>query len=164
MLLNALMRTPVGVVQQVGFILMLLVSILETSLPVGGTPRPASTMGRAAGKAASANAVEENEDRERAAKIITFAKAKRAKGNRFIGDGVKAGAQNAKAQALRRWAVKRNQKVKQLLRLLQGGTTDVGMDDALLIQYHAEGIKPREAGKVKKMPAARAIREAFSRR
>lgn len=164
MLLNALMRTPVGVVRQVGFVLMLLVSILEANLPADGAPPPASTTGRAAGAVARGNAVAANEDRERAVKIVAFAKAKKARGNRFMGEGGKTvakGTQNVKVQTLRRWAVKRNQKLKQLLQLLHA-TTAIGADDALLLQYHAGGIELREAGKVKNVPAARENREVFS--
>ena len=47
-LLNALMRTPVGVVQQVGFLFMLLVAAVEASLPdCSALPTP-SIAGRAA--------------------------------------------------------------------------------------------------------------------
>ena len=70
------------------------------------------------------------------------------------GKTVAKGTQNAKMQTLQRWAVKRNQKLKQLLQLLHS-TTGIGPDDALLLQFHAGAIDPREAGKVKNMPAAR---------
>ena len=163
-LLNALMRTPVGIVQQVGFVLMLFVSVLEASLPAGGAPPAASIADRAAATAVRSNTVVTTDERNRAAKIVAFAEAKRTRGDRFMrkeGEAVEKRAKKVKAEAVRRWVVRRNQKVQQLLRLLDA-TTEIGVDEALLVEYHAGGIEPREAGKVKSTPVTRENRDVFS--
>ena len=150
------MHTPVGAVQQVGFLLVLFVSVVEASLPTIDAPAAASITGRPALTAADGSIVVTKEGSERATKIVAAAKARRARGNRLAGAGGKArpkDAPNVKMENLRRWAARRNQKVQRLLRLLQQ-TKEIGIDDALLIRHHAEGIVPREAGKVKNIPAA----------
>ncbi|CAM9321608.1 unnamed protein product, partial [Laminaria digitata] len=87
------MHTPVDVVQQVGFLLMLLVAMVEASLPAGGAPSSAaSTVGRAATTLARGSAAVTKEERERATKIVSCAKVKQARGKRLMGEGGKATA------------------------------------------------------------------------
>lgn len=157
-LFNALMHAPVDVVQQVGFLLMLLVAVVEASLPAGGAPSSAgSTAGRAAATSAREKFVVTKEEKEWATKIVSFEKMKQARRNYLKGEGGNATAKQALnvkvVKTLRRWAVRSKQAVPRLLRLFQE-TAVIGVGDALLLQYHAEGIKPREAGKVKNMPTS----------
>ena len=156
-LLNALMRTPVGVVQQVGFLFMLLVAAVEASLPdCSALPTP-SIAGRAARTGARrCNVVVTNEEKKWTEQIIAFAKVTRARGDRLMGEGgnVKIrlrGVPNVNVETIRRWAVRSNQKVPNILRLLQS-TTEIGIDDALLMQYHAARLSPRDVGKVNEEP------------
>lgn len=157
-LLNALMRTPVGVVQQVGFLLMLFVALVEANPPDSSAPPcTASVAGSASATAAYRHIGVTTDEREWSAKLIAFAKVKRAKGEHLMGKegNVKIrpeGVPNVKVETLRRWAARRNKKVQPLLRLLEA-TTDIGIDNALLVQYHAEDIKLHEAGKVIEEPS-----------
>ena len=151
-LLNALMRTPVGVVQQVGFLLMLFVALVEASLPDTSAPPTASIAVRDADATAHDHVAITTDEKEWSAKLIAFAKVKQARGERLMGKGgtVKVrpkGVPNVKVETLRRWAVRRNKKMPSLLRLLQA-TPQFGTENALLVQYHAGGISRREAGKV----------------
>lgn len=156
-LLNPLMRTPVGVVQQVGFLLMLFVALVESSLPDSSAPRAASTVLRAAvvTGARRGNVAVTDEEKEWAIEVVAFARSKRTKGGRLVQEAGDAKARfkgvptNVTVESLRRWAVRSNRKVPSLLRLLQE-TPEIGIDDALLVQHHAEKISPREAGKVNK--------------
>ena len=151
-LLNALKHTPVGVLQQVGFLLVLVVSVVEASLPTGDAPAAVSIAGRAAGVAAHGDLVVTKDEQDRAVKVLAVAKAKWAKVNDLVGGGALKGVPAIKMETLRRWAVRRNRGVPRLLRLLQA-TADIGMDDALLVQHYAAEISPHEAGKVKNIPA-----------
>ena len=151
-LLNALMRTPVGVVQQVGFLLMLFVALVEASLPDTSAPPTASIAVRDVAATAHDHVAVTTDEKEWSAKLSAFAKVKQARGERLMGKGgtVKVrpkGVPNVKVETLRRWAVRRNKKMPSLLRLLQA-TPEIGTKNALLIQYHAGGISRREAGKV----------------
>ena len=156
-LLNALMHSPVGAIQQVGFLLVLFVSVVEASLPTIDATAAASIADRPVATIADSSIDVTVEDSERATKIVAAAKARRARSSRRTGEGGKApenNVPNVKMETLRRWAARRNQKAKQLLRLLQA-TPDISIEDALLVRYHAEGIERREAGKVKNLLAAR---------
>lgn len=152
-LLNALMRTPAGVVQQVGFLLMLFVALAEAPLVASSAPpRTALISGRAASTAVHGHKGVTTDEREWSAKLIAFAKVKREKGGQLIG---KAGTdkirpkcvRNVKVETLRRWAVRQHKKVQPLLRLLEA-STDIGIENALLVKYHAEGIVAHDASKV----------------
>ena len=163
--LNPLMRTPVGVVQQVGFLLMLFVALVESSLPDSSAPRNASAVLRAAAVtgARHGNVAVADEEKEWAIKFVAFAKRKRARGGHLVqeaGDDkirFKGVPCNVTVDSLQRWAVRSNRKGPSLLRLLQA-TPEIGIDDALLVQHHAERISPREAGKVNKEHACTVTR------
>ena len=151
------MHSPVGAIQQVGFLLVLFVSVVEASLPTIDATAATSIAGRPVATTADSSIVVAKEDSERATKIVAAAKARRARGSRLTQEGGKApvkNVQSVKIESLRRWATRRNQKSQQLLRLLQA-TSEIGIEDALLVRYHAEGIERREAGKVKNVLAAR---------
>eukprot|EP00904_Undaria_pinnatifida_P000152 jgi/Undpi1/10137/HiC_scaffold_28.g12591.m1 len=155
-LLNALMHSPVGAIQQVGFLLVLFVSVVEASLPTIDATAAASIADRPVATIADSSIDVTVEDSERATKIVAAAKARRARSSRRTGEGGKSpenNVPNVKMETLRRWAARRNQKAKQLLRLLQA-TPDISIEDALLVRYHAEGIERREAGKALSAAAA----------
>lgn len=67
------MRTPVGVVQQAGYLLVLFVEVTDASLPTNGGVSSfiASIAGRAAATAAHGSAVVTDEEREQADTIVT---------------------------------------------------------------------------------------------
>lgn len=143
-LLNALVRTPADVVQQVGFLLMLFVAVAEASLHDSGAP---STPTAAHGHAALTT-----DEREWSGKLIAFAKRKRARGDHLIGKGGKVkvrpkGEPNIKVLTLQRWATRQKKNVPRLVHLMKANS-EIAVDDAVLILYHAEETSPRDAGKV----------------
>lgn len=131
-LLNALMRSPVGVVQQVGYLLMLFVSVVKSNVASAGaeTNRPLAVT---------------NEESQQAAIVVNHAKGRLQKVRRR---GNKRGAADGPtAKDVRVWAVKGNQRVQRLLQCLQHAG-EIGLDDAMLVRHYAEKIPKDEAHKV----------------
>lgn len=155
-LLNALRHTPVSVIQRVGFLLVLVVSVVEASGLTDCASSAISIAGSAAGAAARDGIVITKDEQERAVKILAIAKANWARVTDLVGVEEEGSALGAvpvlEMETLRRWAVRRNRGVPRLLCLLRAAP-DIGLDDALLVQHHAAEISPREAGKVKNKPA-----------
>eukprot|EP00904_Undaria_pinnatifida_P000165 jgi/Undpi1/10149/HiC_scaffold_28.g12603.m1 len=156
-LLNALRHTPVSVIQRVGFLLVLVVSVVEASGLTDCASSAISIAGSAAGAAARDGIVITKDEQERAVKILAIAKANWARVTDLVGvegEGSALGAVPVlEMETLRRWAVRRNRGVPRLLCLLRAAS-DIGLDDALLVQHHAAEISPREAGKALSAAAA----------
>lgn len=151
-LLEAIKRSPTGMVQQVGSLLRLFVSVVEAKLPSASAPPAAAIEGRAAATAARSNPTVTTEERELAEHIVVRARARQARGSSLADEGNKEkvlvkGEPKDKMKTLRSWAARCNRRVPRLMGLLET-TPKIGADDALLVHHHAERIAPREAGKV----------------
>ncbi|CAM9595575.1 unnamed protein product [Ectocarpus fasciculatus] len=175
-LLHVLMGTPAGIVQQVGYLLMLFVAVVKTGAPVsndsgaggggncGDSAVNLSTPNQAAPGTAGrtrASTTITCEERKNAIDLLKAA-AKEAKKNKFR-SMAKASIKNGrclakatggsdvavKAKTLQCWAAKGKQNVRQLLNLLlgSGAVVNTRPDHARLLKFYAQGISSEEARK-----------------
>lgn len=167
-LLQMLMGTPAGVVQQVGCLFMLFVAVVKTGAPATDTGDGSGSSGgncgsqpQAARSAAGRLRGTTAEERKEAVALILTAhkelKTKEARGARKAGKGgtcvaARSGpSDEAKAKGLQRWAAKGKRHVGQLQQLLLGSGAAVKrrQDHARLLSFHAKRISSEEAKKVR---------------
>ncbi|CAN0239001.1 unnamed protein product [Ectocarpus sp. 8 AP-2014] len=176
-LLHILMGTPAGIVQQVGYLLMLFVAVVKAGAAAnndsgagsGGNCGDSTVNCRTPDQVAPGAAC-----RTRGSTTVTAAERKSAidllkaatkeanKKNKMRGaakPGIKNGRCLAKAtdgrdavkaKTLQCWAAKGKQNVRQLLKLLLESAGAVGKarpDHARLLKFHAQGISSEEARK-----------------
>ncbi|CAM9974888.1 unnamed protein product [Ectocarpus sp. 12 AP-2014] len=175
-LLHILMGTPAGIVQQVGYLLMLFVAVVKAGAAAnndsgagsGGNcgdstvncKTPDKVSPGAAGRTRGSTTVTAAE--RKSAIDLLQAATKEAKKNKMRGAAkasIKSGRCLAKAndvrdavkvKTLQCWAAKGKQNVRQLLKLLLGSAGAVGkarLDHARLLKFHAQGISSEEARK-----------------
>ncbi|CAM9806577.1 unnamed protein product, partial [Ectocarpus sp. 13 AM-2016] len=175
-LLQMLMGTPAGVVQQVGYLLMLIVAVVKAGSPVtdagdgsdggetgGGNCGSQSQVARsAAGRLRDTTAEERKE-----AIVLLQTAHKELKKNKTRGAGkggkgrmcvsTRSGPSNeAKAKGLQTWAAKGKRHVGHLQQLLlRSGVAVRGRQDhARLLNFHAKRISSEEAKKGSSAAAA----------
>ncbi|CAM9265717.1 unnamed protein product [Ectocarpus sp. 12 AP-2014] len=152
-LLHILMGTPAGIVQQVGYLLMLFVAVVKAGAAANndsgaaGRTRVSTTITAAERKSAidllQAATTEAKRNRMRGAAKASI-KSRRCLAT--VSD--RSDAVNAKT--LQCWAAKGKQNVRQLLKLLVGSAGAVVKarpDHARLLKFHAQGISSEEARK-----------------
>ncbi|CAM9195567.1 unnamed protein product [Ectocarpus sp. 12 AP-2014] len=176
-LLHILMGTPAGIVQQVGYLLMLFVAVVkagaaannDSGARTGGNcgdstvncRTPDQVAPGAAGRTRGFPTVTAAE-RNSAINLLQAATNEAKKKNKMRGaakvsiksgrclEKVTDGSDAVKAKALQCWAAKGKQNVQQLLKLLLGSAGTVGKarpDHARLLKFYAQGISSEEARK-----------------
>ncbi|CAN0008691.1 unnamed protein product [Ectocarpus sp. 12 AP-2014] len=168
-LLQMLMGTPAGVVQQVGYLLMLFVAVVKAGSPVTDAGDGSGGGGTGGGNCGSqsqvarsaAGRLRDTTAEERKEVIVLLQTAhKELKKNKTRGAG-KAGkggmcvstrsgpSDEAKAKGLQTWAAKGKRHVGQLQQLLLGSGVAVKgrQDHARLLNFHAKRISSEEAKK-----------------
>ena len=161
-LLEAVKRSPASMVQQVGNLFRLFVSVLEANLPSASAPPATSTEDRAAAAAARSSSIVKVEEIEVASKIVSSARARPARGSGLVDEERKdniivEGTPKDKVKTLQSWATRCKRRVPRLMDLL-AASSEIAVDDALLVHHHAERIAPREAGKVRKHHFCRCVK------
>ncbi|CAM9627375.1 unnamed protein product, partial [Ectocarpus fasciculatus] len=175
-LLQMLMGTPAGVVQQVGYLFMLFVAVVKTGEPATDTGDGSGGSGTGGGNCGSQpqaarsaagrlRGTTAEERKEAAALILTAHKELKTKKARGAGKAGKGGtcvvarsgpSDEAKAKGLQRWAAKGKRHVGQLHQLLLGSGAAVKgrQHHARLLNFHAKRISSEEAKKGSSAAAA----------
>ncbi|CAB1107666.1 unnamed protein product [Ectocarpus sp. CCAP 1310/34] len=168
-LLQMLMGTPAGVVQQVGHLLMLFVAVIKADSPATDAGDGSGGSGTGCGNCGSQPQVARSaaarlrdttaEERKEAIVLLQTAHKELKKNNtRGAGKAGKGGicvstrsgpSDEAKAKGLQRWAAKGKRHVGQLQQLLLGSGMAVKgrQDHARLLNFHAKRISSEEAKK-----------------
>lgn len=163
------MRTPVGVVQLVGVLMMVYEAVVTEFTPSGSgcenradakaTASERNVRGPSTGRATTLT----DTDRRQAADFLQLARHGPSKTKRngkarlrvvsSKGPGASATPEMLAIGALRSWAVKRNQKPQRLLQILLYASPEIGLDDALLVQHYANMISIKDTEKVNTIKA-----------
>ncbi|CAM9836888.1 unnamed protein product [Ectocarpus sp. 6 AP-2014] len=176
-LLHILMGTPAGIVQQVGYLLMLFVAVVKAGAAANNDSGAGSdgncgdstvncrTPGQVARGAACrtrGSTTVTAAERKSAIALLKAATKEAKKKNKMRGAAkpiIKSGrclakatdgSDAVKAKTLQCWAAKGKQNVRQLLKLLLESAGAVGKarpDHARLLKFHAQGISSEEARK-----------------
>ncbi|CAM9223228.1 unnamed protein product [Ectocarpus sp. 13 AM-2016] len=176
-LLHILMGTPAGIVQQVGYLLMLFVAVVKAGAAANSDSGAGSGVNcgdstvncrasdqvasDAAGRTRGSTTVTAAE-RNSAINLLQAATNEAKKKNKTRGAAkasiksgrclakVTDGSDAVKGKTLQCWAAKGKQNVRQLLKLLLGSAGAVGKarsDHARGLKFHAQGISSEEARK-----------------